>query len=128
MLLANGHAPEAPNQSWDLAIEECKELKAAHDGSNPDDMNELREEPVWEESHRLPKTQMKNQHVWEGEIRLRQMKDWINRGTNSRWRTSKWRGWASQGSGIQSSMLHGRRKRVQERSEKAQAETVYTRE
>ena len=65
-------------------------------------MDEMWEEPVWEESHRLPKTQMKNQHVWEGEIGLRQMKDWINRGTNTRWRTSKWRRWANLGSGIQS--------------------------
>ena len=100
VVFGTGDLPDAPNEFWKRVFEEFRELELERTDSDYEDPDEAAEEPVWE-GREIDPPDIQNQDMWDEELGLRQVKDWINRRTGRPWSTGKWMGWARQGAGLQ---------------------------
>ena len=103
VVFGGGDLPDAPNEFWKKVFEEFRELSIAGTKNEYEDPEEAEEEPIWE-GRRItrPNVSIGHKEVWDEELGLRQVKDWINRGTGRPWSTGQWLIWARRGAGEQS--------------------------
>ena len=90
--------PEMPHEFWDKTVHDFMQMQFRRKAGPYDDAAEASEEPVWE-SHRHSAPYMTEQDLWEDGMGVRQVKDWINRGTGRVWRGDYWNKWAADGPG-----------------------------
>ena len=92
LLMGNTTPPTAPTVFWQKAIEEFQEMEVARAGRITEP-SEAEEEPIWDGKEITTLRGLAHGSLWEDELGLRQVKDWLNRGTRTPIRGSKWLGW-----------------------------------
>ena len=108
VVFGGGDLPDAPNEFWKKVFEEFRDLSIIGVTNDYEDADEAGEEPIWEGRRiTVPDVRAGHKEVWDGELGLRQVKDWMNRETGRPWSTGRWLRWARRGTGLQS--LGGRR-------------------
>ena len=98
VIFGKGDIPAAPYEFWGKVFEEFRDLEITSISARYEDPDEAAEEPVWE-GRRTARPEVENQETWDGELGLRQVKDWINRGTGRPWSTGSWMRWIRRGGG-----------------------------